>query len=211
MAAKSHWEQLVQQRLTTTRADYLLGLNADNTLEFPDEYTGVLTLRGKWANMLETGFAAYDMKPGFASGSRVKSKKDGGWYTTIPMRHRTPGTTGSAVGGKSMPDDIYAKARTIQGNVGRLKGTEQAHPPKTSWTGYQHKNGTFEGMVKNRKKYEKAVQNSYTTFRRVSDKSDPDSWKHPGYKGVKAATEVESFVRSTLPRVLETYAKNVMG
>src|SRR5690606_24474977 len=69
MATKSYWEQLAQQRLRTTRADYILGLNADNSVEFPDAYTGVLTLRGKFPNMLEEGFSAFDQKEGFSKSS----------------------------------------------------------------------------------------------------------------------------------------------
>ncbi|BAK52957.1 hypothetical protein F373_gp145 [Bacillus phage SP-10] len=211
MATKSHWEQLVQQRLKTSRADYLLGLNADNSLTFPDEFTGVLTLRGQWANMLEEGFPAFDMKSGFSHARNVKQKKDGGWYMTVPFRHRTPNTAGSAVGGRAMPDDIYSHARAMRGQSPRLAGTEDKYPAGKSWTGYQHKNGIYEGLTKNRKKYERAVQNSYYTFRRVSDKSDPSSWKHPGFKGVKAFQEVESFAQQTFTQVFNTYIKNTMG
>jgi hypothetical protein len=210
MVTKSHWEQIAQQKLTTTRADYMLGLNSDNSLEFPDELTGVLTLRGKWANMLETGFQPFDMKDGFSKGKRVQ-KKDGGWYQTIPMRHRTPGQSGSAVGGSEMPSDIYSRARAMRGNTGRLTGTEKSYPAQTSWTGYQHKNGIYEGMVRNRKKYDKATQSSYFTFRRVSDKSDPMSWWHPGFVGVKAISIVEPFAQSTFNKVYADNIKNLMG
>lgn len=210
MATKSKWEQVAQQRLTTTRNDYLLGLNADNSMSFPDAFTGVLILRGKWPNMLESGFQAFDMKDGFKNGPRVKHKKDGGWYQTIPFRHRTPGTTGSAVGGKAMPDDIYAQARALRGQE-RLRGTEQKYPPQKSWTGYQHKNGIYEGMVKNTKKYDKAIQNTYFTFRRVSDKSDPSSWHHPGFPGIKAIEVVEPWARDTFTKVFNANIKKVMG
>ncbi|WAB25255.1 hypothetical protein M5_0077 [Lysinibacillus phage vB_LfM_LysYB2] len=210
MATKSKWETIAQQRLTTTRNDYLLGLNADDSMTQPDAYTGVLVLRGKWPNMLETGFQAYDMKPGFMSGPRVKQKKDGGWYTTIPFRHTTPGSTGSAVGGKSMPDDIYSQARALRGQK-QLTGTETSYPAKTSWAGYQHKSGIYEGMRKNTKQYDKATQNSYFTFRRVSDKSDPESWKHPGFPGVKALDVVEPWARETFAKVFNANIKNAMG
>lgn len=210
MATKSHWESIAQRKLTTTRADYLMGLSADGSVSFPDPFTGILTLKGKWANMLESGFPPYDMKTGFQNGPRVKQKKDGGWYTTIPFRHRTPNTTGSAVGGKAMPDDIYAQARVLRAGT-RLKGTEANYPARTSWTGYQHKNGIYEGMVKNQKAYDKAIQSTYFTFRRVSDKSDRQSWWHPGFSGVKAIHSVEPFARSTFDNVLKYNLKAVMG
>lgn len=210
MATKSYWEQEAQKRLTTTRNDYLLGLSADNSVEFPDSFTGVLTLRGKWPNMLEEGFPSYDMKTGFQNGKRVKQKKDGGWFMTVPFRHRTPDTSGSAVGGKAMPEDIYAKARVLAGGQ-RLTGTEKEYPARTSHTGYQHKNGIYEGMKKVTKTYDKATQNQYYSFRRVSDKSDPSSWWHPGFPGIKAIDVVESYAEKTFKQVLPYNIKKAMG
>lgn len=214
MAAKSKWESEAQKRLTTTRGDYLLGLNADDSVDFPDPFTGILTLRGKWPNMLEKGFAPFDMKDGgdgrFKGSAKKKLKKDGGWYLTIPMRHRTPDTPGSAVGGSAMPNDIYAQARMLAANQ-RLTGTEQQYPAQVSWNGYQHKNGIFEGMTRNQKTYDKATQSAYFTFRRVSDKSDPRSWWHPGFSGINAADIVEPFVRDTFNKVLADYLKKASG
>ncbi|UXR28856.1 hypothetical protein [Bacillus paranthracis] len=211
MATKSKWEQVAQQKLNTTRADYILGLNADNSLEFPDAMTGILTLRGKWPNMLEEGFTSFDIKDGFAASMKKKMKKDGGWYLTVPFRHRTPNSTGSAVGGKAMPTDIYSQARALQGNTGRLTGTEQQYPAQTSWNGYQHKSGIYEGIQKNTKQYDKTSQNTYASFRRVSDKSDPQSWWHPGFAGIKAVDTVYPFAQQTFERVLQDYIKQTMG
>ncbi len=210
MATKSNWEQIAQQRLKTTRADYILGLNSDNSVTFPDDYTGVLTLRGKWPNMLETGFSAFDQKLGFGKSSRIKAKKNGGWYLTVPFRHRTPGTAGSAVGGSAMPDDIYSQARALRGGT-KLTGTEQNYPQQTSWTGYDHKSGIYENMKKVTKQYDRATQNQYMTFRRVSDSSDPLSWWHPGFQGVKALDIVEPFARRTFEQVLSRNIRNSMG
>jgi hypothetical protein len=210
MVTKSRWEQIAQQKLTTTRADYLLGLSADNSMVFPDAFTGVLTLRGKWPNKLETGFEAYDMKDGFKGSSRKKINKDGSWYLTIPFRHRTPGTSGSAVGGQAMPDDIYSQARTLKGGE-RLRGTETNYPPGQSWTGYAHKSGIYENMKKVTKTYDKATQSQYMTFRRVGENSDPQSWWHPGYAGLKALDTVEPFARKTFQQVFNRNVKDAMG
>lgn len=210
MATKSYWEQVAQQRLVTTRNDYLLGLNANDSMEV-GAMGGSLTLRGKWANMLESGFPAFDMKDGFQKSKRVVKKNGDGWYLTIPFRHRTPGTVGSAVRGKEMPTDIYAQARLLLGNGQRLRGTETQYPPQVSWTGYQHKSGFYENMVRNEKIYDKAIQSTYFTFRRVSDKSDPESWKHPGFPGIKAIDTVEPWARATFQKVFNANLKKAMG
>lgn len=209
MATKSHWEQIAQKRLKTTRNDYMLGLNADNSVSYPDPFSGVLTLRGKWPNMLESGFPAYDMKSGFSTGKRVKQKKDGGWFMTVPFRQRTPGTAGSAVGGSAMPEDIYASARALRGGE-RLTGTTKDYPASTSWTGYKHKTGIYEGIKKVTKQYDRAKQNQYVSFRRVSDTSDPSSWWHPGFAGINAVDEAERYAKDTFGKVLKHNLKNAM-
>lgn len=207
---KDEWEQTARKKLKSTYPDYYMGLNEYNSVEFPDPFTGVLTLRGKWANMLETGFPAFDMKQGFENSGKVKQKKDGGWYLTIPLRQRTPNSTGMMVGGNPMPRDIYSMAKQLQPQQ-RLTGTEMNYPPQASWTGYQHKNGLYEGMVRNVKQYANSTQGTYYTFRRVSDKSDPMAWLHPGYEGVHAMNHVRTFAEDMLNVAVTYYVKQVMG
>ena len=209
IATKARWEQEAQYKLHTTRADYILGLNADNSIEFPDKHTGVLTLRGKWANALETGFQPFDIKDGFSKSKYKKARKDGtGWYLTVPYRHRTAPSSGVAVGGRVMPKDIYSQARKLKQGQ-RLTGTESAYPAQVSWKGYQHKNGIYEGMIKNTKQYDKTSQNTYTTFRRVSDKSDPNSWWHKGYAGIHAIDTVSLFAQETFSNVFNNMLKSM--
>jgi hypothetical protein len=47
-----------------------------------------------------------------------------------------------------------------------------------------HKTDIYAGMVREQKTYRKATQSKYSTFRRVSDKSDASAWIHPGIEGV---------------------------
>lgn len=209
IATKAKWEQTAQQRLKSTRMDYIMGLNTDDSVEFPDAFTGVLTLRGGWPTMLETGFPAFDMKQGFGRSSKRKMLSDGsGWYMTIPMRHQTPSSNGMA-GGTPMPEDIYSRARALKG-VTRLTGTEKDYPPGVSHAGYQHKSGIYEGMRKVSKDYAKATQSKYVSFRRVGSKSPSNSWMHPGFPGVEAINVVQPFAQRTLNKVLEQSIRDVM-
>lgn len=71
----------------------------------------------------------------------------------------------------------------------------RSHPDKgTQWGGRleaglapllrpHHKTDIYAGMVRERKVYQHAEQSQYSTFRRVSDNSDPGSWIHPGIEG----------------------------
>lgn len=210
MASKAKWEQTAQQRLKSTRMDYILGLNTDDSVEFPDAYTGVLTLRGGWPTMLEQGFPAFDMKTGFSKSSKRTMLKDGsGWYMTIPFRHGTPSASGVATG-SPMPSDIYSRARALKG-VTRLTGTEDDYPPQTSHAGYQHRSGIYEGMRRVTKEYAKAKQSKYVTFRRVGSKSPANSWMHPGFPGIEAIGVVEPYAQRTLNQVLSQSVSDLMN
>ena len=59
--------------------------------------------------------------------------------------------------------------------------------PTKTFKEYTHKNSIYEGVQRNDKTYEKATGAKFSSFRRVSDKSDPASWIHTGIKARKLA------------------------
>lgn len=151
--------------------------------------------------MLEYGFGPFDEKLGFSKSSRKHTTKNGGWWLVIPFRHSTPG---SYLYGNPMSKQIYSQAKAL-GDKERLsvQGGQ-----KTSWTGYVHKNNIDDGLTRIIKTYhnaetgKKTKQSQYMTFRKVSNNSDPLSWWHPGYKGVKMAEQLQDFALKTLEREL---------
>lgn len=197
LVIKDKWQQEAQNKLNSTRMDYLMGLNFDS-IEYPfenDPFKGAVTLLGKWPNMLEQGFPAFDMKTGFAGSSKRIATKGGGWLLRIPMRHSTPG---AFLHGRPMPPDIYAAARRLPhwGSL-RVSGGEQ-----TSWTGYQHRSNIYDRLTRVQHNYGSRTQSTYMTWRTVSNNSDPKSWWHPGFVGVHIAESLESFAKTTFQRVL---------
>lgn len=201
---KDRWQTDVQKKLHSTIPLYLMGLDF-NSIIYPFEgnaFTGAVELHGKLPNMLETGFGAFDMKTGFSKSKHITRKKDGGWYLTIPFRHSVPG---SFMYGKPMSKDLYKQASS-------LKHKERLSFPGAgaiSWTGYQHKNKIKHGLTRIIKQYNKTSQSQYLTWRRVSDKSDPKSWMHPGYKGVKIAKSLETYAQDTLVKLLRYNLNNL--
>lgn len=143
------------------------------------------------ARDLEFGKGPWDMKPGLLKGPKSRVSKKGTRYNIVPFRHAVPGGTRNTAVGRVMPRDIYKQARALKASLeaknrtkwgGKLTGTENKYGPgKNPTTGYQHKSGKYEGMVRIEKTYEKAKQSKYITFRVVSQKSDAKSWWHPGY------------------------------
>lgn len=196
---RDKWQTEIQNKLNSTRPLYLQGLSFDSIM-YPFEgnvFSGAVQLQGKFPNMLETGFSAFDMKIGFSKSDRKIQKKDGGWYLTIPFRHSTPG---SFMYGNAMPKDVYKQVKKLSpGGTLSFPGAGDV-----SWKGYQRKNKTYDGLQRIVKSYQKATQSQYMTFRRVSDKSDANSWWHPGFAGVKVAEGLLPFAEKTFVDMLTT-------
>lgn len=202
---KDRWTQEVQKKLHSTIPLYLMGLDF-NSIMYPyqgNPMVGAVELHGKFPNMLEQGFSAFDMKVGFSKSPRAHKKQDGGWFLTIPIRHSTPG---AFMYGNAMPKDVYGVAK-------KLGDREQLTPDQlvklgrnnvtTSWNGYQHKSDIYAGLTRIIKSYNNSKQSQYMTFRRVSDKSDPLSWQHPGFIGTKIAETLEPFASETFNKLLQ--------
>ena len=109
---RDRWSTDIQRKLMSSRPLYLQGLGFDSIV-YPlgsDGFAGAVQLKGKFPNMLETGFGPFDIKVGLGKSSRVKQKKNGGWYITVPFRHSTPG---SFMYGAPMPKNVYAAAKKL--------------------------------------------------------------------------------------------------
>ena len=74
LVLKDEWQRQVQRKLRSTRNDYLLGLDF-NSIQYPyngNPFSGAVVLQGKWPNMLEHGFAPFDIKKGMEKSSKIK-------------------------------------------------------------------------------------------------------------------------------------------
>lgn len=186
IAIKSRWQQEVQQKLKSSRAAYLQGIVIDI-----NGYTGTVQLQDQFSKMLESGFSAFDMKVKFGKSPKAHRTKAGGWYLTIPFRHTTPNSTGTY--GSKLSRDIYNIAKKLP-DRGSLSFPGVGDK---SWTGYQHKSTKYDGLTRIIKGYQNSNKSQYYTFRRVSNNSDPMSWWHPGYKGVKIVPTLSTFAQNT--------------
>ena len=170
----------------------------------------------KIAEQLEKGTGPWDMKPMLLNGPKARISKKGNRYNIIPFRHGTSDNYAPNSNFKTMPKDIYQQARELKASVkagnkikwgGKLTGTEgQYVPGKNATSGYQHKNGKYEGMVRIEKTYAAATQSKYLTFRVVSEKSDPQSWWHPGYTAHHIAASVSDFCKPGVEEMLREAA-----
>jgi len=208
-----NWQNLAKKNLKSTRRRYLNGLRVVEE----GRLTNTIVLKGKLNNMIEAGISSFDMKLGFANSSKAKRKKDGGWYLTIPFRHATEGALGESEAFSSvMPKEITKLARE-RAKSGKNTGLRAEDLPralqtkKVSQSGYKHKNPIYEGL-KRTKTFSEERDGVYVTFRRVSDKSAPKAFIHPGFKSKNSNFAEKALnnpnIQTVLDNAVDEFVKN---
>lgn len=216
------WESQAKENLKGTRQRYIENLKVIDT----GRMTGAVVLdysKDPVVRMVEEGASAFDMKDGFSKSDKIKTKKDGGWYLTIPFRVATPDAIGeSGLFAFKMPQEVYDVVKGKEMNIPVSGGGKRSsglkldevpsalRAPKSraavsnlkheTFDEYVHKSSSFEGLSKVQDRA--TGQNVYMNFRRVSDESDPNSWVHSGILAHnlsdKAMSDLESNMESEL-------------
>jgi len=169
------------------------------------ELTGV-------AKDLEVGYPARDMKKELLASPSAKQGKNGK-YIDIPFKHKM----------SEAPTEIKAKAQAairaensraklenrdprnpmrVIGNLPGKKNVQQRFNARggTKQVEVQHKTSVFSNMIRTKLGSNQA---SYNTIRRISANSDPQSWHHPGFKGIHALKRIEKDLRQMLRKELK--------
>ena len=220
--AQNEWVRLAQERLGTSKEIYINGLRQAESFKMvtTGNTTYEISLVGKMPNDFEFGMPSFDMKtvrPGWLGGGKAKTSKDGSKYVVIPFRHSTTSErfayTGKAKGvtpdlkgqlRKAVKD--YGLDRMTRAGTGQVvSGVTARIPNKAAVHSY------LRGMVRTQtptagttKSGQGRGSSTLTTFRIMSEKSDPSSWIHPGLKPANLVAEVETWVDSQLDRMIET-------
>lgn len=204
-------KRLAQERLVTTRADYIKGLN----LESPSANVWIISLNGKIPNMWEDGFPSFDMKPGLLAGPNSKFGKNGEVYNTVPYRHQIYSKVATNKAGPTLRDAAKilifkqnlnktirdgATNRPVQGLAGKLgpttvKNLQGLAKYQNTYNSAKTVNGQIQAF--------QTTQSQYLTFRRVSTASDPSKWIHPGYKGAQIFPDLEHYLDFEVDNILK--------
>jgi hypothetical protein len=145
-----------------------------------------------------------------------KGMPTGKFWRTIPFSHQGPNTVGQGggapVGSQYVGHDAVGDAAKLGRKIWRAaqKLTPSTGMPggKTQWgtrlpEGFapklmpHHTTDIYAGMVKLQKVYANATQNSYATFRRISD-NVPDKFLHPGIPAAHLADEVDAYIKQNV-------------
>jgi hypothetical protein len=227
------WENEAKLNLHQTRERYINNLIVVDT----GRMSGAVVLdysKDKMIQMIEEGASAFDMKDGFEKSNKKHTKKGGGWYLTIPFRWATPGAIAeSSVFTATMPQQVYSAVKSAPQNIPTSSGgtrsaglslnniPDRFKAPSTragfsnlltskTFESYEQKTSVYAGISK--MSDATTGQNTYMSFRRVSDKSDPSSWIHPGMEAQnlaqKALDKLEVNIESEMGRALDMALAN---
>lgn len=152
--------------------------------------------------MIEEGADPFDMKTAMLNSPKAKVTKKGIKYLTIPFRWGVPGTMGESTAFAGiMPAEVHKVVKSkpadipVSGGGSRSAGISLKEIPEQFrvkkirpaivdksgnelFKAYENKNTVYEGITKT---VDAATgQNTYGSFRRVSENSDANAWIHPG-------------------------------
>ncbi len=237
-AARDKWIRVAGEDLHTSRRDYLESIQAVEfkkgvaTIALVGRLANIIEEGMAEVDLRDTLLGPnVRISPEGEYGKHLTIRPTGevGYYRAIPFRHGTPGT-GGAVGAemgsqyKDVVEDAGQLGRDVYGEAKKLKATVSDPYKGTKWGGRltasdmeklgvpklkpHHAVPIFQGMVRERKTYEKARQTQYMTFRTISTLV-PTGWIRPATEGRHYAKKVSEYVRQMAPAALENYVKGM--
>lgn len=219
----SNWQQAVfKAKLWSGEKDkYAQSISWSMTGQF----SAVVEATYQYAEQIENGRPARDLKAMLGYSLKVRRSKDGNRYLYIPFRHNTPGSS------HAMPDSVYAMAKvmtpsTITGLKSRESGTgayniqtkQKLMLPQNvykwgdrlpSGMGQkikpEHHSDPYAGMVRfNTSTPGGSKSSTYLTIRTMSEKSK--GWIVPAQPGQKIA---EGVTQDMQPKAKNAFSKAI--
>lgn len=184
------WKNLIDKELKSSRNEYLRGIFIERVN--PTEIIfGLSNRESSLPLSIEEGHGPWDEKPFLLGSLKAKRTKDGKPFLTVPFRHATPQAIAEAgIFSSIIPQDVYQLAKNSPMPLKRSQLPEsqqipgvrkEINIPGLKVPEYIHKAAKYEGLVRvEASSSENENRGQYMTFRRVSDKSDPNSWFNGG-------------------------------
>jgi len=220
-AAQNEWIRLAQSRLGSSREIYVGGLRQAESFKATGSAgtaTYEISLVGRMPNNFEFGMEAFDMKgvrPGWLGGRKSKVSKDGHRYVVIPFRHSEFGMpyTGkaAAVSGPTLKTQLrnavkdYGLSRMIRLGSGRIAEGPTTRIPRNAPVHSYLKGLTRvqKGLASTTPRGKQRGSSQLLTWRVMSEKSSPESWRHPGLTAANILPEVERWVNGELDKIID--------
>lgn len=196
--------QLIEKKLKMMKGRYQAALAAPGAIEVDDK--GItLVVKDPLVLAYDGGRAAYDLKSRLLAHAKRFSKK-GEPYVDIPFRHaaadvpRGIKNKAARIASRTGSDTVRVPQKTPgEGFVRKLQRGKLAQslglaPRKQK---VEHKRGKYDDTIRTTNRGAAA---RYTTIRRISARSSPTSWWHPGFKAA-----------NVLERILPSLKKDIIA
>lgn len=200
--AKSTLNTLIRNKVSISQQQrYLKALNARR-----EKNKYIISIDDESIERLESGFDAFDIKPGLLRSSKIKAGKEGP-YIDVPFLHRT--TKRPAAGVRSTLIPMKALRKVVK------KAVSEVAKSGVTQRLFQRTPGIRPSKVSDMVVAREVVGGKETvtarTFRRVSEKSQSDSWIHPGLPGLKLFDSVIATIEKDKNSIIMDVARRVLA
>lgn len=180
-----------------------------------------ITVTDPVVKAVERGAESFDMKAKLLAHGKVS--KSGGVYVDVPIRHKA-GSVPQAI--RTAARRAAAKTSGVVGEVrvsrktpGRSFTRELHRGPASQALGIgpkrqevQHKRGIHDDLIrKSSRTGGGGWSASYTTVRRISSRSSPTSWHHPGFKAHRVLDGVLPGARREIAGIIRDALSSAKG
>lgn len=212
------WNDIVNGGLKQLRSTYQRAMYVERSAS--SVTFGLAPGENGLALAIEEGKAPYDIKEGFRNSPKKKESIGGGWYLTVPFRYATSQAVAESTAFSGRLPEVIEKLVKNNGGkplsaaqlpnqyaqLGRRKAIQTANGVIPE---YVHKAPQFQGLVRVEiGSTRNETRGVYMTFRRVSDKSDPNSWIHPGFDARKFMDK--ALDQTQIPQVVDMVLDNFL-
>ena len=207
---KQHMSVLAQQRLTTSKDDFLGSI----TMKGDRDILIIALDPDNWlANATESGADPFDIKEGFFKSKKVKVSKSGHRYLVIPIT-QSKGAKGSntdkgqlfqSMIKKTLTRPKYKSAKHRLNIDGTLDVLQEVITEEKAMQG-MYRVQTFSSASA-KEKGAKPLNSKHVMFRVASERF-PDKWLHPGIQGAEIFKNTEIWINGIIEATFIEFIEN---
>lgn len=232
--ARAYLIKFAGERLHSTRADYLAGIQAVQR----DGKGVMINLVGALPNMVENGWDAHDLRSTLLGNNATgwKINADGRRYRSIPFRHKSPGAgpqggqpMGSAyhsemgVMSRSADNVVVEDSRKLGRKVyraaSRLVTSQESRAGMAGRTALKaglapklrahHSTDIYAGMKVNKQPIKGGgSQKTFVTFRTITEGGD--GWIHPGIEARHFMDNMDKWIGEQAPKAIRAFMNEAL-
>lgn len=195
---------LADKELHTTAKKYVAAVQESGAVEVKLDAITIKVTKPE-VIALDRGMSSFDMKRRLLAHARHFSKT-GEPYVDIPFQHKASEVPAvikqqaAARAKASGMDTVRVPGRTSGKSFTKETHRVSVFGMRTRSVNVEHKRGIHDDLIRHKATGARTAR--YVTIRRISGKSSPSSWLHPGFKGLRLLDKVLPMVRPDIVRVL---------